>query len=144
MKFICPICKSEEQVEVVMKDVVASCKIDLSVSTEIHYDYPTLHESTNDFYQCAACGWKLPIEPDAVGDDKLIEWLSEQEYNRREAVIAIGGNLMDHHVLCRYHLDEENIVIDKSWLLHNNRRREITLDGYHYQVALDGISGFTD
>jgi len=144
VKFICPICKSEEQVEVVMKEVVASCKIDFSDPSEIRYDYPTLHESVNDFYQCAACGWKLPIEPDAIGEDKLIDWLFDQEYNHKKATVAIGGTKMDHNVLCEYYLDGEEITIVDSWLIRNGRRRKINLEGYYYQVALDGLSGFVN
>lgn len=30
---------------------------------------------------CATTGGVIPLEPDAVGDEALIKWLSEQDYN---------------------------------------------------------------
>lgn len=84
MKFICPKCESEQDVEVYMSDVTASCVIDISEPTELKYGTPELHESTNDHYCCRKCGWELPVEPHAVDDDALIEYLEKQDYNQIE------------------------------------------------------------
>ena len=84
MKFICPKCESEQEVEVYMSDVTASCVIDISEPAELKYGTPELHESTNDRYCCRKCGWELPVAPHAVDDDALIEYLEKQDYNQVE------------------------------------------------------------
>ena len=52
MKFICPKCQSEQDVEVLMDNVKASCVIDLTDPLELKYSYPELHESRNESYCC--------------------------------------------------------------------------------------------
>ncbi len=85
MKFICPKCKSEQEIEVYMSDVTASCVIDISEPAELKYGTPELHESTNERYCCRKCGWELPVEPHTFDDDALIEYLEKQDYNQVES-----------------------------------------------------------
>lgn len=70
MKFICPKCQSEQDVEVFMDNVKASCVIDLTDPLELKYSYPELHESRNESYCCHKCGWKLPIKPHEIDDEE--------------------------------------------------------------------------
>lgn len=83
MKFICPKCQSEQDVEVLMDNIKASCVIDLTDPLELKYSYPELHESRNESYCCHKCGWKLPIKPHEIDDDALVEYLEKQKYNRK-------------------------------------------------------------
>lgn len=83
LRFICPQCMSEQHVEVLMTDCIASCKIDISNPDNYQYGYPKLLHSNNDSYHCENCGWKLPVKPeDPLNDDVMIEWLKEQKYNK--------------------------------------------------------------
>ena len=84
MKFICPQCQSDQEIEVYMSDDVVSCTIDFSEPSELNYGYPELHQSTNDYYCCRRCGWILPITPNSTDDDALLNWLKEQEYNKQK------------------------------------------------------------
>ena len=52
-------------------------------SGETEYGFPKIHESYNSHYQCENCGWKLPVELNAVDDNALEEWPAEQPYNRK-------------------------------------------------------------
>lgn len=82
VKFICPKCRNETKIEVVMDACVVSETVDFEEDGEAVYGYPKIHESHNVRYQCANCGYVIPVEPDDIDDDKLFEWLKEQEYNK--------------------------------------------------------------
>lgn len=84
MKFICPQCKSEQEIEAYMSDAIVSCTVEVSESSELKYGYPEIHESINAHYCCRKCGWRLPVEPNTVDDDALLDWLEKQEYNQEE------------------------------------------------------------
>jgi len=88
MKFICPQCKSEQEIEVYMSDAIVSCAVEVSEPSELKYGYPEIHESINNYYCCRKCGWRLPVEPNSVDDDALLEWLEQQEYNQGEKTEA--------------------------------------------------------
>lgn len=84
LKFICPQCKSDQQIEVHVDNVKMTMTIDVFDDGKIKYGYPEWLESTNNHYSCHRCGWELPIIPNSYDDDILIEWLENQEYNRGE------------------------------------------------------------
>ncbi len=81
MKFICPNCSKETEIEVVMIDCTVTETIKYNNNGELEYGIPEIHESLNAHYQCKKCGWKLPVEPNPVDDDALLEWLREQPQN---------------------------------------------------------------
>ena len=81
MKFICPKCKKNTEIEVGMTDCIVTETIEYNDNGEPEYGTPEIHESVNSHYQCKNCGWKLPIEPNQVDDDVLLEWLREQPQN---------------------------------------------------------------
>ncbi len=72
MKFICPKCNKETEIEVVMIDCSATETIKFKADGEPEYGTPEIHESLNSHYQCKNCGWKLPVEPNRVDDDALV------------------------------------------------------------------------
>ena len=81
MKFICPKCNKETEIEVCMTDCIVSETIKFDVDGDPEYGTPKIHESLNSHYQCKDCGWKLPVEPNRVDDDALLEWLCDQPQN---------------------------------------------------------------
>lgn len=81
MKFICPKCNKETEIEVCMTDCIVSETIKFDVDGDPEYGTPKIHESLNSHYQCKDCGWKLPVEPNRVDDDALLEWLRGRPQN---------------------------------------------------------------
>ena len=81
MKFICPKCNKETQIEVVMINCTVTETIVYNDNGELEYGTPEIHESLHYHYQCKNCGWKLPVEANQVDDDVLLEWLKEQPQN---------------------------------------------------------------
>ena len=81
MKFICPKCKKDTEIEVVMTDCIVTEAIKYNNSGEAEYGTPEIHESLTSHYQCRNSGWKLPVEANQVDDDVLLEWLKEQPQN---------------------------------------------------------------
>ena len=81
MKFICPKCNKETEIEVCMTDCIVSETVKFDVDGDPEYGTPKIHESLNSHYQCKDCGWKLPVEPNRVDDDALLEWLCDQPQN---------------------------------------------------------------
>ena len=86
LRFHCPRCKKPTKVEVVMTDCVVSEVIDTDDDGAVFYDYPTIHESQNDHYQCSECGYTVPVDyVSPVDDDSLIEYLEKQSSEERKS-----------------------------------------------------------
>lgn len=81
MKFICPKCNKEAEIEVIMIDCSVTETVKFDVDGDPEYGTPKIHESLNSHYQCKDCGWKLPVEPNRVDDDALLEWLRDRSQN---------------------------------------------------------------
>lgn len=52
MKFICPNCSKETEIEVVMIDCTVTETIKYNNNGELEYGTPEIHESLNAYYQC--------------------------------------------------------------------------------------------
>ena len=80
LRFQCPRCKKSTTVEVVMTDCVVSEVIDTDEEGNVFYDYPMIHESNNDHYQCSECGYVVPVDyVSPVDDDSLFDYLEKQK-----------------------------------------------------------------
>lgn len=82
MKFICPDCKIETEIEVVMTNCIVTETVKFDDTGEAEYGIPKIHESYNERYRCKTCDWTLPVEPNKVDDNALAAWLKDQPYNQ--------------------------------------------------------------
>ena len=79
MKLVCPQCKKEAKIEIVMVDCTISQTIKFNPEGEPKYGIPKIRESLRSHYQCNACGWHIPVEPDFFNDNTLLKWLETQQ-----------------------------------------------------------------
>lgn len=80
LRFRCPMCRKRTAIEVVMTDCVVSEVIDEDEDGNLVYSSPTIHESTNDHYQCSECGYVIPVDDvNPVDDEPLLEYLKKQK-----------------------------------------------------------------
>lgn len=79
MKLVCPQCKKETNVEIVMVNCTVSQTIKFSMIGKPEYGIPRIRENLRSHYQCNACGWHIPVEPDSFNDNTLLKWLETQQ-----------------------------------------------------------------
>ena len=79
MKLVCPQCRKETNVKIVMVNCTASQTVKFSMDGEPEYGIPKIHENLRSHYQCNACGWHIPVKPNIFNDNTLLKWLETQQ-----------------------------------------------------------------
>lgn len=93
MAYKCPMCDCIDHIEAVMTDCVCSYPV-REYDNELINGEVKIEDGGVDHYQCASCGYILPVQADAVGDDNLRQYLDKHKFNEEIPTKAAKGELV--------------------------------------------------
>lgn len=90
MAYKCHKCGCIDNVETVMTDCVCSYPV-REWNNELINGGVTIEDGEVDHYKCASCVYVLPVQADAVGDDRLRKYLDANKFNEEISVKVAKG-----------------------------------------------------